>query len=69
MIRHSIPASLALIASALCLSGCIDRDVAMENPRTGETLTCEGSPGGLNPWSQTMACVEDHEAQGWVRRP
>ena len=69
MRRCFVPARLALVAAAVCLSGCIDRDVAMENPRTGETLTCEASLGGLNPWSQTMACVEDHEAQGWVRRP
>jgi hypothetical protein len=59
---------LALIAIAGGLTGCIDRDVAIVNPRTSETMTCEGTPGGVNPWSQTMACVTNHEAQGWIRR-
>lgn len=58
----------ALLAGLCLLSGCIDRDVVMVNPRTGETATCEGAPGGVNPWSQTMACVTDREAQGWMRR-
>jgi hypothetical protein len=58
---------LFMLATA-SLGGCIDRDVAMLNLRTGETMTCAGTPGGINPWSQTMACVADHEAQGWTRK-
>jgi hypothetical protein len=52
-----------LIAAAGALAGCAD--IVMENPRTGMTERCPVS--GVNPWSQTMACVADHEAQGWIR--
>lgn len=52
----------------LCLlSACAsDSDVAMENPRTGETMTCRQSLTGLDPWSQTYACVTELATQGWV---
>jgi hypothetical protein len=39
----------------------------MQNPRTGATDVCRDSLHGLNPWSQTMACVAGYEAQGWIR--
>jgi hypothetical protein len=43
--------------------GC---DVALEDPHSGKIEVCHESPGGLNPWSQTMSCVQDHVAQGWT---
>ena len=67
MTRNTFVRFITLIALSVALNGCIDRDVAMVNPRTGEKLTCTAMPGGLDPWSQTTACVTDHEAQGWIR--
>ena len=63
---------LTLILTACALTACAsDTDVAMKDPRTGETVTCResavlGMHLGMNPWSQTYACVTDHVAQGWV---
>lgn len=57
----------ALILVACASSGCTERDVVMENPHSGKTEICRQSLQGLDPWSQTMACVAAHEAQGWVR--
>jgi hypothetical protein len=57
---------MLLCAAATVLAGCAS-DVVMQNPRTGATDVCRESLHGLNPWSQTMACVAGHEAQGWVR--
>ena len=57
---------LALIVVVGVSAGCAD-DVVMTNPRTGMTQICQESLGGLNPWSQTMACVGNYEAQGWTR--
>jgi hypothetical protein len=57
---------LALIVVVGVSTGCAD-DVVMTNPRTGMTQICQESLGGLNPWSQTMACVANYEAQGWRR--
>jgi len=56
---------LVLLAVAGIPVGCTD-DVAMRNPRTGTTALCQESFGGLNPWSQTRACVASYEAQGWI---
>jgi hypothetical protein len=57
----------AVVIVVACVStGCAD-DVVMENPRTGMSAVCQQSLRGLNPWSQTMACVSSHEAQGWIR--
>jgi hypothetical protein len=53
-------------AACLVLSGCA-ADVVMLNPRTGETATCRESLEGLNPWSQTEACVGHYLAAGWIR--
>jgi len=56
-----------LIATACWLAACAsDNDVAMQDPRTGETTTCRQSFFGLDPWSQTYVCVAQHAAQGWV---
>jgi len=57
---------VALIVVAGVSTGCAD-DLVMQNPRTGMTQICEESLRGLNPWSQTMACVGNYEAQGWTR--
>ena len=58
---------LTLILAAAVLSACAsDRDVQMQDPRTGETATCAGHTLGVDPWSQTYACVAQHSMQGWV---
>lgn len=56
-----------LIFVACASSACTEQDVVMENPHTGKTEVCGQSLQGLDPWSQTMACVTAHEVQGWVR--
>ena len=56
---------LTLITAAGLLAGCA-ADVAMINPRTGDTAICRESLGGLNPWSQKEACVGKHFAEGWI---
>jgi hypothetical protein len=55
-----------LVAASALLAGCAG-DVAMQNPRNGATVICPGSHRELDPWSQTMACVANYEAQGWTR--
>jgi hypothetical protein len=57
---------VVLMGAAIALAGCAD-DVVMRNGLTGKTETCEDILRGFNPWSQTMACVANHEAQGWTR--
>jgi hypothetical protein len=52
-------------AIAVSLCGCAS-DVTMLNPRTGEKEVCTDAFKGFNPWSQTDACVANHEAQGWI---
>jgi hypothetical protein len=64
--RMPILGCVVLLAAAGFLAGCADDDV-MRNPRTGLTETCRQSLHGLDPSSQTMACVASHEAQGWTR--
>lgn len=56
---------LLLIITLGSLAACA-RDVVLQDPRTGETATCYQSFLGLNPWSQTDACVAGYEAQGWA---
>jgi hypothetical protein len=56
---------LTLILAACALSACA-RNVTLQNPRTGESVICRQSLGGLDPWSQTDACVAGFVAQGWV---
>jgi len=48
------------------LAGCAD-DVTLRDPQTGRTEICPQSQQGLDPWSQTMSCIANHEAEGWVR--
>jgi hypothetical protein len=55
-----------LIVVAAASTGCAD-DVVLKNPRTGAIEICQNSLRGLDPWSQTMACVANYEAQGWIR--
>ncbi|MGO8915821.1 MAG: hypothetical protein ACLQJR_07935 [Stellaceae bacterium] len=57
---------VVLIVAAVVSAGCA-ADVVMKNPRTGMSETCQESLHGLDPWSQTMACVASHEAEGWTR--
>jgi hypothetical protein len=60
------PLHCAVLIVVAAVSGCAD-DVVMQNPQTGMTEICHESLRGLDPWSQTMACVAGHEAQGWIR--
>jgi hypothetical protein len=53
--------SLALVLLAACAS-----PVTVQNPRTGETLTCSTPASEWNPWSQSEACAASHIAQGWA---
>jgi hypothetical protein len=48
------------------VGGCSE-EVALREPVTGRTEICRDGSHGLNPWSQTLSCIADHEAQGWVR--
>jgi uncharacterized lipoprotein YajG len=56
---------LPLAATMFLLTGCAE-PVTVQNPRTGETLTCKTAAAEWNPWSQAEACVADHLAQGWT---
>jgi hypothetical protein len=38
----------------------------LQNPQTGEIVTCIEGAGDWPPWSQQQACVGDHIAEGWV---
>lgn len=64
--RSLIPRYAALIVAICASTGC-ERDVTLNNPRSGATEVCRESLRGLNPWSQTMSCVADQVAQGWTR--
>jgi hypothetical protein len=56
-----------ILAAAAVLLGACSVPVVLQNPRTGESMTCsDGSWGDQSPWSQREACVADHVAQGWV---
>lgn len=54
-----------MLVAAFALAGCAD-DLTVQNPKTGERIICRQSQAGLDPWSQTQACVAGHLAQGWV---
>ena len=60
--------TLSFILLATALAACAsDHNVAMKDPRTGETAVCRQSfHWGLDPWSQTYGCVTEHVTQGWV---
>lgn len=55
-----------MILMASLMIGCAT-DVVMRNPRTGETVTCEASLQGLNPWSQQATCIGEYIERGWIR--
>ncbi len=57
---------LVLIVMASVMTGCAS-DVVLRNPRTGETVTCEASLKGLNPWSQHETCIGGYIERGWIR--
>jgi hypothetical protein len=56
---------LALILATALLAGCAN-DIVLKDPRSGASVTCPQSVGGLDPWSQTYACAAGHAAQGWT---
>lgn len=56
---------LAMLLLCATLAGCAS-DTAMLNPQTGQTVVCQEPLKGFDPWSQSQACVAQHEAQGWV---
>jgi hypothetical protein len=56
---------LVLTIVAFVLTACVG-DVALQDPRIGETVTCREDLKGFNPWSQTDACVSGYISQGWV---
>ncbi len=57
----------AVLAAALALGGCADGVAAVQDPQTGQQVTCsEGTLGDWSPWSQRDACLADHVAQGWT---
>jgi hypothetical protein len=64
--RRAVRWSGIVVAIAALLAGCAG-DVALQNPHTGATVVCPGGHRELDPWSQTMACVSNYEAQGWTR--
>ncbi len=67
--RSSLKATISAAAflAALALGGCGGGVEAVQNPQTGQTVTCAepGTPD-WNPWSQREACLADHVAQGWT---
>ena len=52
-----------LLCAMLLLGGCA---ATVENPRTGERLSCSEGWRDASPWSQSDACVANHIAEGWV---
>jgi len=57
--------SAAISLAAMSLAAC-SSPLAVQNPHTGETVTCTDGASDWSPWSQQQACVGDHIAQGWV---
>jgi hypothetical protein len=55
---------IALILAGAMVAGCAN-DIVLKDPRSDASVTCPQSLGGLDPWSQTYACVARHAAQGW----
>jgi hypothetical protein len=54
-----------LFLAFLLLAGCAE-PVIVQNPRTGETVTCSTAMSEWDPWSQSDACTASHIAQGWT---
>jgi hypothetical protein len=55
----------AISLAAMSLAAC-SSPLVLQNPQTGETVTCTEGVGDWSPWSQQQACIGDHIAQGWV---
>jgi hypothetical protein len=54
---------------ALCLFGLLAGCAAplvVQNPQTGETVTCSTPAAEWNPWSQSDVCAAGRIAQGWT---
>jgi hypothetical protein len=66
-IRRVTPRYAVFIAAIFMLGGCGSGVEAVQDPQTGQTVTCTG-PGmsDMDPWSQRDACIADHVAQGWT---
>ena len=62
-VARRLCSSLCLLA--LVLAACTPV-VVVQNPKTGEAITCSGPMSEWNPWSQSDACVAGHLAQGWT---
>ena len=56
---------LMLAIGLLLLAACAG-PVTVQNPRTGETVTCGTAGWEWYPWSQHDACVAGYLAQGWT---
>ena len=54
---------VAMVFAVSLLGGCA---ATVENPMTGEKLSCSQGVLDASPWSQSDACVASHIAQGWV---
>jgi hypothetical protein len=54
-----------LLVTGLLLQAC-SVPMVVQNPQTGETVTCTEGWRDQSPWSQREACVSDHLAQGWA---
>ncbi len=52
-----------LMCAMLLLGGCAG---SVENPRTGEILSCSEGVMDISPWSQSEACTANYITQGWV---
>jgi len=56
---------LTLCLVLAVLAGCA-APVTVQNPKTGEAVTCSTPVSEWNPWSQSDACVASHIAAGWM---
>jgi hypothetical protein len=65
MNQYSISTHWLLLLACGLLAGCAS-DVSLQDPRTGQIVTCRESLAGFNPWSQKDACVVGYITQGWV---
>jgi uncharacterized protein YceK len=56
---------IALSLFLFALAGCA-APVTVQDPKTGESVTCSTPASKWNPWSQSGACVAERIAEGWV---
>jgi hypothetical protein len=57
--------SLLCCVAFFLVAGCAVPAI-VQNPKTGETVTCSTPSSEWDPWSQSDACVAGRLAQGWV---